>query len=538
MSEYFGPYSPAVYDAVDRQKTDEDRDLKKRLQQSFNPPSAPAPVFGPSRLEDFQPEGTAASRVMPSDGPRPPAEIAPPGWETPNIRGLQDELSEAKARYAQNNDRLELREAIEKIAQGIGKFAAGWYGNKTNTDLSKAQFATTDWGKKAERLDNQQAQIEADIARRRAERQGEADRRNQRGFQQYQTDVNRDVQNRQLDLSDASRRDQVNISNARTASSENLSLQQMALNQLITMESQGLDRAKIEQQAAQWEGEMGMKAGQLLQLYATHKDNLGLEKDKFQADTQHRDRVFDENTRQADIKNQQTDRSLDQTDAKLDQDQRQFMTNLRLEYNKLDQATELKQDANKLEQRRLELMEKQIDGNLSNESQRIDAILAGQENDLKIAAGKFAAARTEAAIKKAGTTNKQWGDALHRASTKLFQAEKLEDADAKKNTVLNALAPLGVDTVELEKAGHDQKSILFFKWNYYNHDKINLLIRKIANAPTPPAGKVMVLDTKAKSSDKEYLPVTEEQYQEGLRANSGRLIRVRKSIYDPTESTP
>lgn len=537
MSGIFkGPYAPSYYEDAERA---EEEDFQTRLKKTMNPEPQADPVFAPSNLSTFTPPAPTKS-VTPAKGPDTPASLEAPAWETPRIQDLQDELAEAKLRYVQNNDRLELREAIEKIAQGIGRFAAGWYGNKTNTDLSGVKFTSSDWDKKRERLDNQQAQIEADITRRRAERQGEADRRNQRGFQEYQTAVNRDTQNRQLDLADATRQDQVNLNNARLSSSESLSLKEMALRQLIAMDQQGMDQAKLAQQAGQFEQELGLKKGSLLLDERFKNKSLELDQAKFRSDSVYRQEALDESKRQAEVRERQADRSLDQADAKLDQDQRQFMTTLRFKYNELDQNAELKRDSNKLEQRRLELMEKQIDGNLANESRRIDAILAGQENDLKIAASKFAAARAEAAIKKAGTSDKQWQSALRSAADDLRAAEKMEDRDQKKNTVLNALAPLGVDTVEMEKASRRGFSNIWMYWgsDKYDHTKASLLIRKIANAPAPPAGMVTVLDMKAKGSDREYFSVTEEQYQAGLQANPGRLLRVRKSIYDPTESTP
>jgi hypothetical protein len=61
---------------------------------------------------------------------------------------LETELRDARSLYSRAKEGLDRREAIEAIANGLGRIGAGLYGKKTGTDMGKVEFDRKDWDKK------------------------------------------------------------------------------------------------------------------------------------------------------------------------------------------------------------------------------------------------------------------------------------------------------------------------------------------------------------------------------------------------------
>jgi len=174
----------------------EDRATEKTMQSLWDTDKKAVPYLGREFPTTEQADPSApeppAKKPAPSlkdrvTSTKPPAPPTTPDTPTPpssdfnsrvraNIADadLGAELTKAKEQFKSDKDSLAFREAVEGIANGLGKIGAGMYGNKTGTDMSAVKFDSKDWDKKGALASDEFKTSLADIGDRR--RQQAADR--------------------------------------------------------------------------------------------------------------------------------------------------------------------------------------------------------------------------------------------------------------------------------------------------------------------------------------------------------------------------
>jgi hypothetical protein len=125
-----------------------------------------------------------------SEAPSSPAAI-PPQNDTVDDDKLEKELLAAKDLYSRAKSQLEKREAIEAIANGLGKIGAGMYGNKMGTDMSGVKFDKQDWDKKraAEAGDFQTSLADIGERRRQQVQNKQFDKKFNQDNEQFKTSM-------------------------------------------------------------------------------------------------------------------------------------------------------------------------------------------------------------------------------------------------------------------------------------------------------------------------------------------------------------
>lgn len=148
----------------------------------------PPPALPPALTETPTTTATSVSRTTRMSGtdgsskresmPSAPAIPDPPTYIPAEVSDLQAELRKAKDEYAKSKDNLAFREAIERIANGIGQMAAGLYGRNTGVDMSGVKFTNSDWDAKRRAESDDYKTLIGDVESRRRERITEANESN------------------------------------------------------------------------------------------------------------------------------------------------------------------------------------------------------------------------------------------------------------------------------------------------------------------------------------------------------------------------
>lgn len=147
-----GGFRPTVSGRPTDQTNEMERqDLAKRLQATNSIPPGPTNTPTPPRLEEEEEEGAEEETTVDP-------------WTQ-----LQVDRETAKTDLKKEKDNLSLREAIENVANGLGKIGAGMYGNKVGTDMSGLKFDKQDWDRKRDSAQKQYQIDMADVGERRKE---------------------------------------------------------------------------------------------------------------------------------------------------------------------------------------------------------------------------------------------------------------------------------------------------------------------------------------------------------------------------------
>jgi hypothetical protein len=132
------------------------------------PPAAPTEVPAPAPTSLVSKVNTAT--VEKATTPAPEVTAAPdptPTADAPTRPDYDKEHEKYNEEYKKERQTLENREAIEAIANALGRIGAGFYGSKTGVDMSTTEFKTQDWDKKRQMAQGDRQVSLADLQNRR-----------------------------------------------------------------------------------------------------------------------------------------------------------------------------------------------------------------------------------------------------------------------------------------------------------------------------------------------------------------------------------
>lgn len=114
-------------------------------------------------------------------------------------RGFEREMKKNKEDYAAERENLSLREAIESVANGLGKIGAGYAGLRTGTDMSSVKFDKQDWDRKRGLAQDDHKINVGDLSDRRKEHINQTQHGDRMSMDQQQLDATTKNQKGQLD---------------------------------------------------------------------------------------------------------------------------------------------------------------------------------------------------------------------------------------------------------------------------------------------------------------------------------------------------
>jgi hypothetical protein len=147
-----------------------------QINREYQPPKSETKQ---KSLTDRVKDSTKNAKPLDLDPPAPPKKDDP---DTVQDDDLEQELLDAKDLYKRAKTQLEKREAIEAIANGLGRIGAGLAGRASGTDMSNVKFDKQDWDRKREAEAGDFRTSLADIGERR--RQQIQDQQFQKKFKQ------------------------------------------------------------------------------------------------------------------------------------------------------------------------------------------------------------------------------------------------------------------------------------------------------------------------------------------------------------------